>query len=100
MQQGVAAATQPVPGQKNGLGTAGFILGLIAICTFWLLGWISLILGVLGIIFGAVAYFGKWKDAKLGLAGFILGLIAVILVIIFIIIALVWVSSVVSSFGY
>ena len=64
--------------QKNGLGTAGFILGLIAICTFWLLSWIAAIIGVLGIIFGAIAYWGKWKDAKLGLAGFILGLIAVI----------------------
>lgn len=92
MQQGMAP-------QKNGLGIAGFILGLIAICTFWFLGFISLIMGIIAVVFGAISYWGKWKDAKLGLVGFILGLITIILVIVFIIIALVWVSSVVSSFG-
>ena len=97
MQQGMA---QPMPPQKNGLGTAGFILGLISICTFWLLSWIAMIIGILGIIFGAIAYFGKWKDAKLGLAGFILGLIAVILVIIFIIIVIAWAASTVSYYGF
>jgi hypothetical protein len=81
--------TQP----KSGLGTAGFILGLIAICTFWLLGLIALIIGVLGVIFGAVAYWGKWKDAKLGLAGFVLGLIAIILVIILYVLVIVWAMS-------
>jgi len=91
---------QGMPAQKNGLGTAGFILGLIAICTFWLLSYIAMIIGILGIIFGAIAYFGKWKDAKLGLAGFILGLIAVILVIVFIIIVFAWAASTVSSYGF
>lgn len=73
---------QGVPAQKNGIGTAGFILGLIALCTFWLLGIIAAIMGIIGLILGAIGYWGKWKDAKLGLAGFIMGLIALILVVI------------------
>ena len=87
MQQGIP--------QKNGLGTAGFILSLIGICTFWLLTYISMILGVIGLILGAIAYWGKWKDAKLGLAGFIMGLITIIVTIVYIIIIISWATSVV-----
>ena len=82
---------QGAPAPKNGLGTAGFILSLIGICTFWLLSWISMILGIIGLIFGAIAYGGKWKDAKLGLAGLILGIITIILVIIWILVIFSWI---------
>jgi hypothetical protein len=82
--------------QKNGLGTAGFILSLIGICTFWLLSWISMILGIIGLIFGAIAYGGKWKDAKLGLAGLILGIITIVLVIIWIL----FIFSLIYSYSY
>jgi len=87
------------------LGIVGLAFGIIAICCF-LLSFIlpsayeyhisgneyasvssicpilffmlSIIFCVLTIIFGAVAYWGKWKD-KIGLADLILGFIVVII---------------------
>jgi hypothetical protein len=93
MQQGVPPPAPVAYPQKSGLGTAGLILSIIGICTFWLLSWISMILGIIGLIFGAVAYWGKWKDAKAGLAAFIIGLITVILVIVWIVVLIAWVAS-------
>jgi uncharacterized membrane protein len=82
--------------QKNGAGTAALILGIVGLCLFWL-WFIGIILGIIAVILGAVAYWGKWKDAKLGLAGFILGLITIIIVIVFIVIAFMLAASFYSS---
>lgn len=91
--------TQPVTSTQyvkrhSGFGVAALVLGIIsvimsAIIIFYFIG---IILGILAIIFGAVGYWGKWKD-KYGLAGFICGLVALILAIIWIVLAwLVWTS--------
>ncbi len=94
------AQQQPMPqnNQKNGAGTAALILGIIGLCLFWL-WFIGLILGIIAVILGAVAYWGKWKDAKLGLAGFILGLITIIIVIVFFVIAIILFASMSSMVG-
>lgn len=96
MQQGMA---QPV--KHTGLGTAGLVLGLLALI-FTGLGFIipfiilvGLILGILGTIFGAIAFWGKWKDSY-GLAGFIMGLISIILFVVILIIGIIFVAAVMS----
>lgn len=79
----------------SGLGIAGLILGIIAICNCWipmlirttdpaifLSFYSAFILGVLSIIFGAVAYWGKQKDI-LGLFGITFGILVIVLVFIF-----------------
>jgi len=89
MQQGMMV--QP-PARHTGLGTASLVLGIIGlIMSAIIFGYIiGIILGILAIIFGGMAYWGAAKD-KFGLAGFILGLIALILAIVWIVVAaLVW----------
>ena len=88
MQQGVPPpAPMATPGGRSGIGSAGFILGLIGLILICLglfipyIGFVGLILAILGVIFGAIAYWGHWKD-KLGLAGFIMGLVGIIVFII------------------
>jgi hypothetical protein len=85
------AAAQPVYVQArgNGLGTAGFVCGLLA-TIFGLipfLFFLSFILGLLGIAFGLVGWRHVQKDPSRGgkglsIAGFILGLIGFILAIV------------------
>ena len=89
--QQYAPVTQP--GKHTGFGTAGLVLGIIAVImsATIILGVIGLILGILAIIFGAIAFWGKSRD-KYGLAGFICGLIAVILYVIWIVIAIIGIS--------
>lgn len=41
--------------QKNGLGTAGLVLGIISLCIFFIFP-LSFLCGLLGLIFGIVAY--------------------------------------------
>lgn len=78
--------TNPVvttPSKYSGLGISSLVLGIIAICICWLpllsyqmvivFFFIILPLSVLSIVFGSVAYWGKWRD-KLGLVGFIIGI--------------------------
>jgi len=71
------------------LGISGFILSILAICFFMISFFIwssfgliifilALVCGIVSIIFGAIAFFGKWKDL-LGLTGFIIGLIVVVI---------------------
>jgi hypothetical protein len=73
----------PVPPQPtNGLGVAGFVCGLIGVLVaLWAPG-LGLILGVLGIVFGAVGC-GARRVVHTGLAtaGLILGIIGVLVVL-------------------
>lgn len=64
--------------QSNGIGTAGFVLSLIAIFLGWVpvLGWI---IWLLGLIF---SFIGVFKHPKgLSIAGLVISLIGVILLI-------------------
>jgi hypothetical protein len=63
---------------KNGIGTAGFVLALIALCFCWVpvLDWI---LWLLGLIF---SFIGVFKQPKgLAIAGLAISLIVVIAII-------------------
>ena len=68
---------QPVP-KSNGMGTAGFVLALLALFLGWVpvVGWI---LWVLGLIFSCVGVFRTTKG--LAIAGLIISLLGVILLL-------------------
>ena len=97
--------TQPQMTQQSnkhsGIGTASLILGILGLiftCLFFVpfLIYVGLILGIIALILGAVAYWGQWKD-KFGLAGFILGLISIIIFVVILIIGLFLIASFMSS---
>jgi len=71
--------------QHSKLAIIGLILGILAIFCFLISFFIMLfgiimtfILGILAIIFGATAYWGRWKD-RLGLTDFKIGLVVLII---------------------
>lgn len=70
------------PRMKNGIGTAGFVLALIAFVISWIpvvgtiIGWI---LGPLGFIFSLIGVFRQPRG--LSIAGLIISLLSVILLI-------------------
>jgi len=65
--------------KSNGLGTAGFVLALIALFLVWVpvLGWI---LWLLGLIFSFIGVFKKPKG--LAIAGLVISLIGIIVLIV------------------
>lgn len=70
------------PRRKNGLGTAGFVLALLAFIISWIplvgtvIGWI---LGPLGFIFSLIGVFRQPRG--LAIAGLIISLLSIILLI-------------------
>lgn len=76
--QGQTIIVNQVQRKSNGIGTAGFVLALIAIFLGWIpgLGWI---LWLLGLIFSAVGVFKTPKG--LSIAGLVISLIGIILLI-------------------
>jgi hypothetical protein len=76
----------PPPPPTNGMGIAGFVLGLLCVLTFPT-GGLAGLLGVLGIVFGSI---GRGQSARLrrmptGLAtaGLTLGIIGLCLAVLF-----------------
>ena len=71
------------PRKKNGIGTAGFVLALIAFVISWIpvvgtiIGWI---LGPLGFIFSLIGVFRQPRGLS-SIAGLIISLLSVILLI-------------------
>jgi len=76
-------------GRRTNIGMAALIIGIVGIVIIWIpfVSFASIVLGILAIVFGALAYWGKNRKDPLGLAGFILGLITIILIIITVVIA-------------
>jgi hypothetical protein len=71
-------------GVRNGLGTAGLVVGILAVITCWtVVG--GVVLGVLAIIFGAVgrsrANRGEASNGGVAVAGIVLGLVGLELAI-------------------
>jgi hypothetical protein len=75
------------PARQNGLGTAGMVLGIIALVLFFTVV-VGFICGVLAIIFGAIgrkrASVGTATNGGQATAGLVTGIIAVVLTIFFI----------------
>ena len=76
--QGQTIIVNQVERQSNGVGTAGFVLALIAIFLGWMpvLGWIMWFLGLV------LSFVGIFKQPRgLAIAGLIISLIGLILLI-------------------
>ncbi|MEU3605845.1 DUF4190 domain-containing protein [Streptomyces sp. NPDC035033] len=73
----------PLPGQNNGMGTAGMVLGIIGTCLFWFYGVPSIVLGVLALIFGILgrkrAHRGEASNGGTATAGVVLGIVSMVL---------------------
>jgi len=98
MQMGSYPQPIPVNQKKHtGFGWASLILGIIAVVLVILIfvlifanleymfyfiasifGFVAFILSIIGLVFGALAYFGRHKD-KIGLIGFILGVVMLVM---------------------
>lgn len=78
-QTGQTVIVNQLERKSNGIGTAGFVLALIAIFLGWvpILGWI---LWLLGLIFSSVGVFRTPKG--LAIAGLVISLIGIILLIV------------------
>jgi hypothetical protein len=83
----------PVP-RTNGLAVAGMVCGIIGLVLFWTF-WLGIILGILGVIFGAIgmsrARAWAMTGRGMGLAGVICGGLAILL-------SIVWVGLIVAVF--
>jgi hypothetical protein len=77
-QSGQTIIFNQTENKKNGMGTAGFVLALIAVFFGWVpvLGWI---VWLLGLIFSAVGVFKKPNG--LAIAGLVISLIGIVLLI-------------------
>jgi hypothetical protein len=90
---------QPVP--ANGLAVAGFVCGIVGAVLFWTV-WGGIILGILGVIFGAVGLSkanGGAPNKGLAMAGLILGAVAVVGSLLFTIALVEAVNNVESKFA-
>lgn len=77
--------TLPVEKRSNGIGTAGFVCGLIGLCLCWIpiagqiIGWI---LSTLGLIFSIIGVAKKNTKKGLAIAGLIISCITILVLII------------------
>lgn len=71
--------------KKSGLGITGMVLGIIAVSIAWIpfLNVVALIVGIIAIVFGAIAMYQTIAKGHLGkgmaIAGLVLGIVAVAL---------------------
>ena len=79
--------------RRNGLGTAGFVLALLAVIFSWI-PVVNIILWILGLIFSLVGL--RRAPRGLAIAGIILALVAILFIIIF---SISWLSAAGSIFG-
>ncbi len=79
-------ASYPQPGNRNGLAVAGLVLGLVALALCWV-PIVGAVLGVLGVVFGAVGLRSAGRHAGSGrglaLAGTICGAVATVVCVVF-----------------
>ncbi|MCD9876771.1 DUF4190 domain-containing protein [Streptomyces guryensis] len=72
---------QPFP--QNGMGTAAMVLGILSCCMFCVYGIVSLVLGVLAVVFGVKgkqrADRGEATNRGQAQAGFITGIVGIVL---------------------
>ncbi|MGZ3118037.1 DUF4190 domain-containing protein [Streptomyces sp. H62] len=80
--QGYGWPGAPLPPQ-NGMGTAAMVLGILACCMFCAYGVVSLVLGILAVVFGVKgrrrAERGEANNHGQAQAGFIMGIIGIVL---------------------
>jgi hypothetical protein len=84
--QVVYQVVQPTP--ANGLAVAALVVGLIGLVLFWTV-WGGVILGVLGVVFGAVGLSKANRGAPnkgMAVAGISLGALAIVVSLLFVVV--------------
>ncbi|MFH8975300.1 DUF4190 domain-containing protein [Streptomyces sp. NPDC017890] len=80
--QGYGWSGAPMPPQ-NGMGTAAMVLGILACCLFCMYGVVSLVLGILAVVFGVKgrrrAERGEANNHGQAQAGFVMGIVGIVL---------------------
>src|ERR1700760_296791 len=82
-----APAPQPVQQPKNGLGTTGFVLGLVGLIfsPIPIIGVVAWPLVILGVIFSALGFVrprsGRATNAGLSIAGLVLSILGLVICI-------------------
>jgi hypothetical protein len=95
----------PVPQQGNGIGIAGGVCGIVAVVLCWIpfVDYISIILGALAIIFGAlgVRHANTHGGAGKGMAitGIVTGIVALVIAVLFLAVVFTAVNSINANFG-
>jgi len=89
-------------GKTNGMAVTALVLGIISLITFWAI-WVSIITGILAIIFGAVGVnLAKTIGAGKGMAmaGLVMGIIGVILAILWVLVITAWLAAIFGGAGW
>jgi hypothetical protein len=90
------------PAPRNGLGTAGLVLGIIAVVLSWTV-WVGITLAILAIIFGSVglgrAKRGEATNRGSAIAGLVLGIVAIALLVLLVIVGIGLYASSSTVFG-
>lgn len=101
--QGYGWPGMPMPPQ-NGMGTASMVLGILACALFCLYGVVSVVLGILAIVFGIKgrrkAESGVANNHGQAQAGFVMGIIGVILGIAVIVLIAVGITAAINDDSY
>jgi hypothetical protein len=95
----------PAPQQGNGLGLAGGICGIVAVVLCWIpfVDYISIVLGALAIIFGAIGirHANERGGGSKGMAitGVVTGIVALVISVLFLAVVYTAVESISPSIG-
>lgn len=77
-QDGASIINMMTADHATGLGTAGLVLGICGYASFFILNFIPLVLGVIGIVLAAVAR-SRGDKTNIATAGLVLSIVAVVL---------------------
>ncbi|EYT83598.1 membrane protein, partial [Streptomyces sp. Tu 6176] len=84
------------PAPQNGLGVAALVLGILSCCLFCLYGVVSLVLGILAVVFGVKgrrrADRGEANNRGQAQAGFVTGVIGIVLGVAVIVLLIIGIS--------
>ncbi|EDY57303.1 integral membrane protein [Streptomyces sviceus ATCC 29083] len=98
--QGYGGWAPPVPPQ-NGMGVAAMVLGILSCALFCMYGILSLVLGVLAIVFGIKgrkrAERGEATNRGQAQAGFIMGIIGTILGVAVVVLLIIGITAAINS---
>lgn len=93
----------PMPPQ-NGMGVAALVLGILSCCLFCLYGVVSIVLGILAVIFGVQgrrkAERGEADNRGQAQAGLITGIIGIVLGVLMIVLVIIGITAAVNSEDY
>ncbi|KUN96137.1 DUF4190 domain-containing protein [Streptomyces caeruleatus] len=89
---------------QNGMGVAALVLGILSCCLFCLYGVVSIVLGILAVIFGVQgrrkAERGEANNRGQAQAGLITGIIGIVLGVLMIVLFIIGITAAINSDNY